>query len=83
MGDYGPSNIRYENYKDHYFFLVFNFGHAENTSDHFKEKKLGNVNLTLKFAANQNPAMKLLLYAEFENKIEIDQMRNITRDYQL
>ena len=81
--DAGPCVIQLENYADYYFFLAFYFGEESNYGDHFTEKSIGNVNLSLTFGANSNPALKVLLWVETQEVLSIDQLRNIKREFQL
>ena len=48
---------------------------------HFKLLRQGNVRLELKFGAALAETANVIVYAEFENIIEIDKQRNIIFDY--
>ena len=49
--------------------------------DHFNLIKDGNVRVDMKFAAALPNTMNVIVYAEFENIIEIDRSRNVIFDY--
>ena len=54
---------------------------GECDSEQFTVKKLGNVNLNLKFADPLPETNNLLLHGEFDGVLEIDANRHIFIDY--
>ena len=67
-----------------YCFYCFDFGdEMSGSSDHVTPKKIGTAKLNFSFAKASNPALKVLLYAEFAEMLEINALRNVTRNYQL
>ena len=77
-------NIDYENYRKGFCFYAFNFNsdfeHASE-NDYINIPKEGFLNIEVKFQANLAEALKMICYAQFDNVIEIDEMRNVTVDY--
>jgi len=75
--------IDLDSYKNGLCLYSFNLNTDFSSTDKYINlPKNGYVNLQLKFSANI-PAhnVKLIVYSEFDNTIEIDENRNITTDY--
>jgi hypothetical protein len=49
--------------------------------DHFNLARQGSVRVDLKFAAALPSTLTVIVYAEFENVIEIDRNRNVIFDF--
>ena len=53
------------------------YNHGEN----FTESRLGTARLTLHFAPNTNATIKCLLYAQFNNILQITQSREVIKNF--
>lgn len=76
--------ISYDNYRSGHCLYAFNFNsdfENPSESDYINIPKEGFLNVEVKFRNNLNNALKLIVYAQFDNVIEIDQNRNVTVDY--
>jgi len=49
--------------------------------DHFSLMRQGSVRLALKFSRALEATVTVIVYAEFENVIEIDRNRNVVFDF--
>ena len=77
-------SIDYVNYKKSHCLFAFNLNsdfELPSESEYVNLPKEGFLNIELKFRANLNNALKLVVYAQFDNVIEIDESRNVTVDY--
>ena len=48
--------------------------------DHLISHRAGNVNLHLKFGTQTNSVLNLIVYAEFQNQLDIDRIRRVVYD---
>ena len=81
-GRYPP--IDYINYKKAFCLFSFNLNsdfEFPSENDYINIPKEGFLNIELKFRGNIQNALKLVVYAQFDNVIEIDESRNVTVDY--
>jgi len=67
-------------YATGYALYAFNLTADLGEDDHFSLLKQGNVHLTLKFANSLTTTVTVVAYAEFQNVIEIDRVRNVVFD---
>ena len=76
--------IDYTNYKLSHALFAFNLNNDfefPSENEYVNIPKEGFMNIELKFKANIQNALKLIVYAQFDNVIEIDESRNVTVDY--
>jgi hypothetical protein len=75
--------ITYNKYGDGYTILVFNLApdYADGCSGHFSLVKNGSINIDLHFKKALPTAVTVLLFAEYDNIIEIDHDRNIKTEF--
>ena len=76
--------IDYDNYAKGLCLYAFNFNSdfdTPNESEYINPPKDGFLNIEVKFRANLAAALKAICYAQFDNVIEVDEMRNVTVDY--
>ena len=77
-------NIDFANYRRNFCFQSWNFNsdfeHASE-NEYINIAKEGFLNVEAKFRVNLPNALKMVCYAQFDNVIEIDEMRNVTVDY--
>ena len=64
-------------------YTLFAFDLTPDLSDggHFNVIKQGNLRLELHFQAQLEESVNAIVYAEFDNVIEIDKARNVVFDY--
>ena len=77
-------NIQFADFKKIFCLYNFNFNaDFDNPKENEYINVLSNgfINIELKFAANLVAALKCIVYAKFNNVIEIDSNRNVTVDY--
>jgi len=67
-------------YATGYALYAFNLTANLGEDDHFSLLKQGNVHLTLKFANSLTTTVTVIAYAEFQNVIEIDRVRDVVFD---
>ena len=70
-GDYGSGYTA--------FYFDLSLDHC--TGDHFELTKQGNLRVELHFGQALTNTVNLIIYAEFQNVIEIDEGRNVLYDY--
>ena len=70
-GDYGSG----------YTAFCFDLSPDHCSGDHFEFTKQGNLRIELHFGQALSNTVNLILYAEFQNVIEIDASRNVLYDY--
>ena len=75
------NNIRRNEYHRGYTLYAFDLTPDLGEDDHFNLLKEGNVRVDMKFADPLPNTINVIVYAEFENIIEIDRSRNIIFDY--
>ena len=75
------NNITREEYAQGYTLFAFDLTPDLNEGDHFNVVKQGNLRLEIHFGAALADTINVVVYAEFENVIEIDRSRNIIFDY--
>ena len=76
--------IDYSFYKDAGCLYAFNFNSDfENPTEdeYINLPKAGFLNIEIKFNTNLTGALKLIVYAQFDNQIQIDESRNVIIDY--
>ena len=74
--------IDYRNYKKGYCLYAFNLNCDFKFGDEYINiPREGYLTIEMKFRSNLTEALKLILYAVFDNTIKIDQNRNVTLDY--
>ena len=65
-------------------YCIFQVNFEENSfGQYFTEKKLGSCRLSLNFGPNTNGTLKCLIYAQFNEVLEIQQNRELLRNFQL
>ena len=75
------SQINRSDYGSGYTALCFDLSPDHCLADHFEPLKHGNLRVELHFARALANTVKLIIYAEFQNVIEIDANRNVLSDY--
>ena len=76
--------IDYDSYSKTCCLYAFNFNsdfERPSEEDYINLPKQGNLNIEIKFGSNLTNALKLICYAQFDNRIEIDHARNVSIDY--
>ena len=75
-------NIDYEDYKGGYCFWGYDLTPDQAADQsHLHPIKTGNLRLELEFATALAETINVLVYAEFDNLIEINRLREVTTDY--
>ena len=75
-------NIDYEDYKGGYCFWGYDLTPDQAADQsHLHPIKTGNLRLELQFATSLDKTINVLVYAEFDNLIEINGLREVTTDY--
>ena len=72
------------NYKNGYNLYAFNFNADQNIGiieDYINIPKDGFMRLELHFKQNLNTPLKVICYGVFDNTIEIDNNRDVIKDY--
>ena len=80
FGDIG-NDIKRTEYAHGYTLYAFDLTPDLGEDDHFNLLKEGNVRVDMKFAQPLPNTINVIVYAEFENMIEIDRSRNVIFDY--
>lgn len=75
------TDISREDYRGGYALYAFDLTPDLAESDHFNLNKEGNVRLDAKFGTALPNTINAIVYAEFENVIEIDRNKNVIFDY--
>ncbi|KAJ8030074.1 hypothetical protein HOLleu_29650 [Holothuria leucospilota] len=73
--------ISREDYPAGYTLFAFDFTPDLSDGGHFNLVKEGNLRLEMNFAEALPRTINVIVYAEFDNVIEIDKVRNISYDY--
>ena len=75
-------NIDYEDNKGGYCFWGYDLTPDQAADQsHLHPIKTGNLRLELQFATSLDKTINVLMYAEFDNLIEINGLREVTTDY--
>ena len=75
-------NIDYEDYKGGYCFWGYDLTPDQAADQsHLHPIKTGNLRLELQFATSLDKTINVLVYAEFDNLIEINGLREVNTDY--
>ena len=75
-------NIDYEDYKGGYCFWGYDLTPDQAADQsHLRPIKTGNLRLEFQFATSLAKTFNVLVYAEFDNLIEINGLREVTTDY--
>ena len=75
-------NIDYEDYKGGYCFWGYDLTPDQAADQsHLHPIKTGNLRLELQFATSLDKTINVIVYAEFDNLIEINGLREVTTDY--
>ena len=75
------NQIQREDYARGYTLYVYDLTPDLGEDDHFNLIKEGNVRVDMKFSVVLPNTINVIVYAEFENIIEIDRSRNVIFDY--
>ena len=79
-GDHG-NQISREDYANGYTLYCFNLTPDLSSGENFNLIKQGNLRIEVQFASALQQTVNLIVYAEFDSVLEIDQSRNILFDY--
>ena len=74
------NNVSREDFGDGYSLFAFDLT-PDLCDDHFNMIKKGNLRIEMQFAESLPTTTNIVVYAEFENCIEIDRSRNVLFDY--
>ena len=75
------NDVTREGYRKGYTLWAFDLSPDKDDGAHFHLVKEGNLRLDMKFAQALGTTTTVLVYAEFDNVIEIDRARNIIKDF--
>ena len=75
------NSIERSDYSRGYTLYAFDLTPDLGEDDHFNLIKEGNVRVDMKFSVALPNTINVIVYAEFENIIEIDRTRNVIFDY--
>lgn len=76
------NNISREEYPDGYFLLAFDLTpDLSASSDHWCLQRNGSLRVDIRFNTSLTETIDCILYAEFDNLLEIDRNRNVIVDY--
>ena len=75
------NDITREDYKNGYSLYCFDLTPDLAEDDHFNLAKEGNVRIDVKYGTALPNTINVIVYAEFENILEIDRNRNVIYDY--
>lgn len=75
------NSIERSDYSRGYTLYAFDLTPDLGQDDHFNLIKEGNVRVDMKFSVALPNTINVIVYAEFENIIEIDRTRNVIFDY--
>lgn len=77
-----PLQIDYEDYAKAFCLFAFNLkSDLKNHSNILDIPKSGFINIDVRFQENLSQPVKMIIYTQFDNIIEIDEHRNVTTDY--
>ena len=75
-------NIDIEDYKSGYCLWGFDLTQDQGADQgHLHPMKSGNLRIELQFTKSLPTTVKVILYAEFDNLIEINALREVVTDY--
>ena len=75
-------NIDYKDYKSGYCFWGYDLTPDQGADQgHLHPIKTGNLRLELQFARALNSTINVIVYAEFDNRIDINGIREVITDY--
>ena len=80
--DDSGNDITRESYRKGFTIWAFDLSPDKEDSAHVHLIKEGNLRLDMKFAEALDDTTSVIVYAEFDNVIEIDRARNIIKDFQ-
>ena len=75
------NGISYSDYANGFSLWGFDLSPDLNDGSHFNVTKHGNLRLELRFKEALTVTINVIVYAEFDNVIEIDSSRNVLFDY--
>ena len=75
------NDINRRDYASGYGLYAFDLSPDLSEQDYFNLSRQGSVRVDLKFAAALPNTVTVIVYAEFENVIEIDRNRNVVFDF--
>ena len=75
------NGISRDDYKDGYALYAFDLTADLGEDDHLNLVKQGNVHLALKFGEALAETVTIIVFAEFDNVIELDRDRNVLVDF--
>ncbi|XP_054753804.1 uncharacterized protein F54H12.2-like [Lytechinus pictus] len=75
------NDISREDYDRGYALYAFDLSPDLSSGQHFNLKKQGNLRLEIHFRKNLPQGVNIVVYAEFDNILEIDRARNVLFDY--
>ena len=81
MGENQGNGISRDEYANGYTLFAFDLTPDSDDSGHFHVVKTGNLRLELHFSTQLARAINVIVYAEFDNVIEIDKARNVLFNY--
>jgi len=74
-------DITREDYARGYTLFVFDLTPDDGEDDHYSLIKTGSVRLGLTFAEALRETVQVVVYAEFQNVLEVDRNRNVFYDF--
>ena len=74
-------DVSREDYANGYSLFCFELTPDLEESDHFSLIKSGNVRLEINFAEELARTINVIVYAEFQNVLEVDKNRNVFYDF--
>ena len=74
-------DVSREDYVNGYSLFCFDLTPDLGESDHFSLIKSGNVRLAINFADELARTINILVYAEFQNVLEVDKNRDVFYDF--
>ena len=81
MGHDRGNHISRDEYADGFTLFAFDLTPDLDKGGHFHLVKQGNLRLELHFATQLPETINVIVYAEFDNVIEVDKARNVLFDY--
>ena len=82
LGTNTSHGISYEDYVGGYALWAFDFTPDQGSDEgHFHPIKSGQLRVELQFADALTETVNVILYAEFDNTIEINSLREVILDY--
>ncbi|KAG1684195.1 hypothetical protein GQR58_009482 [Nymphon striatum] len=77
MNDNRGNGITYTDYKNGFMLFAFDLSPDLCETDHFNVRRNGSIRIETHFKSGLTHTVNLIVYAEFENIIEIDNARNV------